>query len=129
MADTRNIRSHLNPVRQSHASNLTQRGVWFFRRGRIDARANTPFLRATLQRRRRILGSLLFPAFPNELSNRWHNKKFITWAKALLITNKLTLVKIMLSPLQKILRRLLQVLQFQSQAWRIWPIRFPQESI
>ena len=52
VADTRNIGSDLYSVSQTHPGNFPQSRVRFFRGCCIHPGANTPFLRATFQRRR-----------------------------------------------------------------------------
>src|SRR5439155_23603941 len=51
VTDAGNIGGHLNAVGQSHAGDLPQRRIGLLRRLRKHANADTPLLRAVLQRR------------------------------------------------------------------------------
>jgi hypothetical protein len=65
--DPRNIRRHLNPVGQPHASHFAQRGIRLLRRLRIHPRAYSAPLRRSLQRRGRRLVPRRRPSFFHQL--------------------------------------------------------------
>jgi hypothetical protein len=67
-----NVGRNLDSVCQSHTSDFSQRRVWFLRRLRIDARADTSFLRRTLKRRTGRFVLNLLATFANKLIDSRH---------------------------------------------------------
>ncbi len=72
VADARDIRRNLHPVRQSHTRDFPQRRIGFLGRLRINANANATFLRAVLKGRAGGFVSRRSPSSMNELAKRWH---------------------------------------------------------
>src|SRR5262245_13457155 len=72
VTDAGDIRGDLDLAGEADAGDLSQRRVRLLRRGRVDARADTPTLRATLERRRLGLTRLRLTALADELLNRRH---------------------------------------------------------
>jgi len=63
-------------VRQANTGHLSQSGIGFFGGGGIDARANPPFLRATLQSRYIRLADRSLARLPDQLVYSRHNLLF-----------------------------------------------------
>src|SRR5258705_8730012 len=72
MANAGDVGRNFDPIRQSHARNLTQRRVWLLGRLRIDTGANATLLRRTLERRAGRLVLDCLAAFANKLIYRRH---------------------------------------------------------
>src|SRR5487761_1323382 len=70
--DTGDVGGDLDLAGQPDARHLTQRRVRLLRRGRVDTRAHTAALRASLQRRRLGLRHLLLAALADKLLDRGH---------------------------------------------------------
>src|SRR3990172_819152 len=70
----RDVARHLKTVGETNASDLPQGRVWLLRRRRIDARADTPFLRAGLHRRNLIPLTRLFARLADQLLYRRHGR-------------------------------------------------------
>src|ERR1022692_3667842 len=70
VADARDVRGDFDLTRQPHPGYLAQRRVGLLRRGRIDARANTPSLGASLQGRGSGLSHLVLAALADQLLDR-----------------------------------------------------------
>ena len=76
MALATDVRRYLKTIGQSNTADFTQCRVWFFRRSRIHACANTPFLGAGLQRGYVALGDLALSWLSNQLVDSGHNSVF-----------------------------------------------------
>src|SRR6478735_6589865 len=72
VSDARDVRRHLDAVRQPHARDFAQRGVRLLRRRRVHARAHAALLRRALKRRRRGLHREALAPLANELRNCRH---------------------------------------------------------
>src|SRR3954469_8079152 len=72
MPDTGDVGRHLEAAHEPNAGDLAQRGVGLLRRGGVHARAHTPPLRATLQRRRLALADLGLAALADQLLDGGH---------------------------------------------------------
>src|SRR4029450_7810098 len=72
VADTRDVRGHLDLAAELHPSDLAQRGVRLLGGGGVHARADTAPLRASLQRRRLGLTRLRLAALADQLLDRGH---------------------------------------------------------
>src|SRR5580700_7026935 len=72
MALAGDVADNLEAVGQAHLGDLAQCRVRLLRRRRIDARADTAFLRALLQGRHLLLRVLRYPRLANELIDRRH---------------------------------------------------------
>src|SRR2546428_14088562 len=90
MADARNVRGHFQPVGEPHARHLAEGGVRLLGRGRVDADAHAPLLRARLHRGRLGLLTHRFPAVANELVNRRHGSPSPDTATKLSLYNRHT---------------------------------------
>jgi hypothetical protein len=82
MADAWDIGRHFNLVRQTNASHLTQRRVRLLGRCRIDTRADSPPLRAGLQRRTRGLVSGRPAPLADKLIKRRHELTSVSFVRA-----------------------------------------------
>src|SRR5918912_231950 len=72
VADTRDVRGHLDATGEADASHLAQCRVRLLRSGRVDARAHAATLRGTLQRRGLGLLDLVLAALADQLLDRGH---------------------------------------------------------
>src|SRR5690349_6604183 len=72
VADTRDVRGHLDAVGEPDTRHLAESGVRLLGRRGVNARADAAPLRAALERRRLGLTDLVLPPFPDELLNRGH---------------------------------------------------------
>src|SRR5580700_10119291 len=70
--DARDVGGDLDLAGEPDPRHLAQRGVRLLGRGRIDARADTPALRAALERRRGGLGYLVLAALADQLLDSGH---------------------------------------------------------
>jgi hypothetical protein len=75
VTDSRDIGGHLHPVGEPYACDLAQRGVRLLWRGGEDPDANTPFLRAILERRCGLSLRNGFPATFDQLVNGRHSDR------------------------------------------------------
>jgi hypothetical protein len=65
MSDAGDIAGDLDIIGQTDSGHLAESGVWFFRSGGKNSRADTSFLRAILQSRRLALVVPAGSAFPH----------------------------------------------------------------
>src|SRR6267143_1424857 len=84
------VRGDLQPVREPHARHLAEGGVRLLGRGRVDADAHAPLLRARLHRGRLRLLAHRFPTVANELINRRHGSPSPHTATKLSLYNRTT---------------------------------------
>src|SRR5258708_3164069 len=70
--DARDVGGDLDLTGEPDPRHLAQSGVRLLRRGRVDARADTPALRAALERRRGGLGYLVLAALADQLLDSGH---------------------------------------------------------
>src|SRR5579875_1491701 len=70
VADTRDVRRHLDAAGEPHPGDLAQRRVRLLGRRRVDARAHAAPLRAALEGRRLGLADLVLPALADQLRDR-----------------------------------------------------------
>src|SRR5262250_360853 len=70
--DARDVRRHLEPVRQPHARDFPESGVRLLRRGRVHADAHTPLLRTPLHRGRLRLPPYRLATVMDELIDSRH---------------------------------------------------------
>src|SRR5918999_66062 len=73
VADTRDVGGDLDAAGQPDPADLAQGRVGLLGRGRVDARADTPPLGRTLQRRRLGLLDLALAALADQLGDRWQS--------------------------------------------------------
>src|SRR5262245_40537025 len=69
------VADHLEAVGEPHLRDLAQGGIRFLRRGRVDARAHAPLLRALLQRRHLLLRVLRHARVADQLVDRRHSSR------------------------------------------------------
>src|ERR1039458_5653057 len=72
VTDPGDVRGDFDLARQPHPRHLAQRRVGLLRRGRVDARANTPALGAAFKGRGSGLGHLVLAALADQLLDRGH---------------------------------------------------------
>src|SRR4051794_7544410 len=70
VTDAGNVGRDLDAARQPNTGDLPKRGVRLLRRRRVDARADTAALRASLERRRLVLGPLALAPLAAQLLDR-----------------------------------------------------------
>jgi hypothetical protein len=80
MANPRDICGHFDPVGEPHAGNFPQRRIGLLGSRSIDTGANSPLLRATLQRRARCLPAWRFPPVSHKLVKRRHEFPLVAQA-------------------------------------------------
>src|SRR5919107_2709952 len=72
VADTGDVRRHLDAAGEPHTSHLAERRVRLLGRGRVDARADPPPLRRTLEGGRLVLRHLVLAALADQLLDCGH---------------------------------------------------------